>query len=70
MKKPRTLRALLAHPWVQGWDDERGIDNGIWIYLKTGYWSPEMEATTIHEMTVAECCNVFSRVEPDLRPED
>ena len=61
MKKPRTLAQLKAHPWVEGVDTED--DNGYWLYLKNGYWSPEMETTSIHEMTVYELCDVFSRVE-------
>ena len=63
MKKPRTLAQLKAHPLVSGWDDETDQDNGYWIYLKDGYWSPDMEAITIHEMTVKDLLDVFSRVE-------
>lgn len=64
MRKPRTLAQLRAHPWVSGWDDETDQDNGYWIYLQDGYWSPDMEAITIHEMTVKDLLDVFSRVEP------
>lgn len=60
MKKPRTLSQLRAHPWVSEIDEE--FDNGYWLYLKNGYWSPEMESTTLHEMTVKTLCDVFSRV--------
>ena len=62
MIKPRTLAQLRQHPWVQGIDEEQ--DNGYWLYLSEGYWSPEMETTSLHEMTVRDLCDVFSRVEP------
>lgn len=61
MKKLRTLAQLKAHPWVSGFDEE--FDNGYWLYLKDGYWSPEMESTSLHEMTIKDLCDVFSRVE-------
>ena len=61
MTKPRTLTQLRNHPWVEGIDEED--DNGYWLYLKEGFWSPEMETTSLHEMTVRELCDVFSRVE-------
>ena len=62
MIKPRTLAQLRHHPWVQGIDEEQ--DNGYWLYLIEGYWSPEMETISLHEMTVRGLCDVFSRVEP------
>ena len=64
MRKPRTLAQLKAHPWVAGIDDETDSGNGWWLYLKEGYWSPEMETTSLHEMTIRQLCDVFSRVEP------
>tara|TARA_R100001129_G_scaffold159224_1_gene123304 strand:- start:419 stop:643 length:225 start_codon:yes stop_codon:yes gene_type:complete len=63
MKKPRTLAQLKAHPLVSGWEDETDQDNGYWIHLQNGYWSPETETTTLHEMTVKDLLDVFSRVE-------
>lgn len=62
MKKPRTLAQLKAHPWVQGVEEED--DNGYWLYLKSGYWSPQMETSSLHEMTVRDLCNMFNLVEP------
>ena len=69
MKRPRTLSQLKAHPWVMDIDEE--VNNGYWLYLKEGYWSPEMETTSLHEMTVKALCDVFSRVEkgsPEATP--
>jgi hypothetical protein len=35
--------------------DERGIGDGIWIYLEEGYIATTLEGTVIHEQTVREC---------------
>lgn len=61
MRKPRTLAQLRSHPWVSGVEEED--HNGYWVYLQDGYWSPELESTTLHEMTVQALCDAFSRVE-------
>ena len=61
MKTPRTLTQLRSHPWVKGIDQEDG--NGYWLYLNEGYWSPEMETISLHEMTIRELCRKFSGVE-------
>ena len=55
-KKVRTLRDLRNDPRVQSVSDERGIGDGIWVYLKEGFTNERLECSTIHEYTVAECC--------------
>ncbi len=53
MTIPATLR-----PWADRIDevlDERDQDNGWWVYLKTGWWSPNTETHCIHEDTLKEC---------------
>lgn len=61
--RPRTLAQLTAHPWVEEVSDERGMGQGIWIYLKPGHqWDG---CHTIHEFTVKECCRAFGYVAAD-----
>jgi len=58
MKKPRTYKQLLNDPRVRDWSDERDIDEGgIWIYLARGWVTWGECLLTIHEWTVAECCD-------------
>ena len=62
MKKPRTYKQLQQDPRVADWSDERsgGIANdGLWIYLAPG-WVTDEGLLTIHEWTVAECCDCLS----------
>ena len=61
MRIPRTLQQLKDHPWVEEVEKEEG--NGYWLYLKEGYWSPEMETTSLHEFTITELIDKFTRVE-------
>ena len=59
IKKPRTFKQLQADPRVCDWSDERsqGLYNeGIWIYLAPGWVTCFEGLTTIHEDTVAICC--------------
>jgi hypothetical protein len=68
--RPRTLAQLIAHPWVEEVSDERGMGQGIWVYLKSGYqWDG---CQTIHEDTVGDCLAQFATVEerpaPAARP--
>jgi len=55
---PRTMNEIRNHPLVESISDERGNDDGIWIYLISGYIS-DLECGIIHEHTVKECCNAF-----------
>lgn len=60
MKKARTMRDLETDPRVSFISDERGIcphgGDGIWVYLKEGYTNTHLECGTIHEYTIADCC--------------
>ena len=66
MKKPRTLAQLREHPWVDFIDAD---EEGYWLYLNDGYWSPEMETISLHEPTVARLLEMFYLCKPGS-PED
>jgi len=58
MKKPRTYKQLQQDPRVSDWSDERTsgeCNDGLWIHLAPG-WVTFEGLTTVHEDTVAECC--------------
>ena len=62
MKKPRTYKQLQQDPRVSDWSDERSpgpFNEGLWIYLAPG-WVTVEGLLTIHEDTVAECCDCVS----------
>ena len=63
MKKPRSFKQLKQDPRVSDWSDERAPDgmcnDGLWIYLAPGWVTCE-GLVTIHEWTVAECCDCLS----------
>ena len=66
MKKPRTYKQLQQDPRVADWSDERsgGIHNdGLWIYLTPGWVTAFEGQTTIHEDTVALCCDEVALAE-------
>ena len=59
MKKPRSFKQIQQDIRVSDWSDERsgGICNdGLWIYLAPGWVTAFEGTTTIHEDTVAVCC--------------
>jgi hypothetical protein len=60
MRKPKTLKALSEHPWVESISIETSSGDGYWIYLKEPYYCDLMELSTIHEYTIKECCEVFN----------
>lgn len=60
MRTPRTFKDLKEDPRVQ--EIYREEDNGIWIHLKPGWWSMDMECGIIHEGTVNECCRQMGSV--------
>jgi len=65
MKKARTLADIINHPFVESTHTEndgfREDDRPArWVYLLAGYISPDMECGTIHEGTVAECCELLN----------
>jgi hypothetical protein len=60
MKKPRTYKQLRNDPRVSDWSDERSMgacNDGLWIYLAPGWVTWGECLLTIHEWTVAECCD-------------
>ena len=62
MKKPRTYKQLKQDPRVSDWSDERSggmCNDGLWIYLMPGWVTCE-GLLTVHEWTVAECCDCVS----------
>lgn len=61
---PKTLKALLNDPRVTDWSDERGSEDGIWIYLVAGYDNGDPETHAVHEDTVAEVLEAFRRIRP------
>ena len=60
MKKPKTLKDLTNHPWIESISIETSSGNGYWIYLNEPYYCDLMELSTIHEYTIKECCEVFN----------
>ena len=58
MKKPRTKKDFLNHPFVSNiWKE--GID-GWWIDLKKGYQCDETHS--VHEMTIKDLAEAFLEV--------
>jgi hypothetical protein len=57
---PAGLVKLAQDPRVDEILDERGDDNGYWVYLKPGWINTWHETHSIHEMTQAECIKVFN----------
>lgn len=56
MSLPKTLQELLAiDARIDEILDERGDDNGYWIYFKPGWINEMTETHCIHEDTVREC---------------
>jgi len=51
----RSLRAAANHPLVRDISDERGMGDGVWIYLHDGWNDPSTDANAIHEDSVSEC---------------
>ena len=63
--KARTLADIRNHPFVESTHTEndgfREDDRPArWVYLKPGYISEDMECGTIHEGTIAECCDMLN----------
>lgn len=69
MKLPKCLKRY-AHLIAEVSDERRG-DDGYWVYLIPGYWSPDDETHCIHEDNPTECARVMKGVEPcPCCPED
>jgi hypothetical protein len=69
MKIPNSLKRWKDK--ISEVSDERSTDEGIWIYLIPGWWSPEDETHCIHEDTLKECAAKLKGIEPcPCCPED
>ncbi len=60
-KLPKCLQKY-AH-LIDEISDERSTDEGYWVYLVAGYWSPDDETHCIHEDTPRECAAKMKQVE-------
>ena len=69
-KKLRTMADIQNDPRVDWVSDERGSDEGIWIYLINDYFNTFLECGTIHEKTVAECLEQMNRDVRKRTPND
>lgn len=63
LKKPRTIADLKNDPRTTDFSDERGSEDGIWVYLIAGLCS-DPETHAVHEDTVAEVCAALASVMP------
>lgn len=65
MKESEIIKKILKDPRVQEISDERGMDDGFWIYLKSGWIDPiGSEAHHIHEDTPAEAYKYLKWIAP------
>ena len=77
MKKPRTYKQLKQDPRVSDWSDERsgGMCNDVFGSTPAPGWVTCEGLLTIHEDTVAECCDCVSgpitplRTDPGYGPQ-
>ena len=53
-KKVYTLSQVANDPRVDSISDERGMGDGLWIYLKNPYVNDFLETTFIHEHKVSD----------------
>lgn len=57
-KKARTMRDLRNDPRVS----MVFVDcDGIWVHLKDGFINNRLECGTIHEHTIADCCQQLNQ---------
>jgi len=64
MKLPRCLQPFAAI--IDEVSDERRggeANDGYWVYLRNGWWSPEEETHCVHHDTPAECVVALRTVE-------
>ena len=58
----KTLKRLKQDPRVlDAWDEG---EDGYWITLKTGWWSPAMETHAVHEWNIRDLLREFRSIEP------
>jgi len=53
-KKVYTLKQVASDPRVHSISDERGMGDGLWVYLKNPYVNDFLETTFIHENKVSD----------------
>ena len=63
LKKPKTIKDLLEDPRVTDFSDERGSEDGIWLYLVSGLCS-DPQTHAVHEDTVKEAISYLNDVKP------
>lgn len=62
---------IRSHPAVEDVSDERRQGDGIWLYLKTGWFNANLQCTVVHEPTWSACEDELKRyVRPSNGPEE
>lgn len=67
--------SVLRHPLVRDVSDERGMEDGVWVYLADGWTCPSSDCNSIHEDTWSDCVAClrgayFQRAEMDDKEAD
>lgn len=57
----KTLDRIKADPRVREVSDERGMGDGIWIYLKDGFVNSSTECSMVHESTPTAALRVLKK---------
>lgn len=61
MKLPRCLQPFADR--IAEVSDERSTEEGYWVYLAAGWWSPEDETHCIHEDNPQQCVYYLRTIE-------
>jgi hypothetical protein len=62
MTLPKSLHRFAEK--IEDFENQRAIQNGYWVHLRTGFINPTSETHIIHETTLAECIVQLREVEP------
>ena len=62
-RKVQNWKGLLTDPRVERVEDERGSDDGIWVYLRDGWFYED--GSVIHEDTQERCMECLNFVEKE-----
>lgn len=57
----RSLSAAARHPLARDISDERAREDGVWIYLPTGWRCASSDCNAVHEDTVADALECLKR---------
>ena len=57
----RSLSAAARHPLARDISDERDMEDGIWIYLPTGWRCASSDCNAVHEDTVSDALECLKR---------